>query len=269
MIKLICSDLDGTLLDEKKRLPEEIFSLVEQLYERGVTFMPASGRQYHNLAILFAPVKDKILFSCENGALVKQRDKTLYCNPVPDGEIKGVLDAIRAIPHVCPMLCGEKSAYIENKTPPFYEEAHRFYTSCIDVDNLDDVIGKEPICKIAIYDELGSANNCILHLPQKLPRLRTALSGEFWCDVSSPTANKGTAIAFLREKFSLAKEECVAFGDHMNDYEMLLECGQSYVTENAFPPLKEKIKRTIPSNAEGGVLTKIKEIIKQIDGEEK
>ena len=45
MIRFIASDLDGTLLDEKKQLPEEIFGVLGQLHERGDLFAPASGRQ--------------------------------------------------------------------------------------------------------------------------------------------------------------------------------------------------------------------------------
>ena len=62
MVKFIASDLDGTLLDGEKHLPEEIFGLIGQLHERGILFAAASGRQYANLEKLFAPVKDKVLF---------------------------------------------------------------------------------------------------------------------------------------------------------------------------------------------------------------
>ena len=51
----------------------------------------------------------------------------------------------------------------------------------------------------------------------------------------------------------------------MNDYEMLLECGYPYVPENAYPPLKRMFRNHIPSNEEGGVLTKLKEIIKKTE----
>ena len=67
---------------------------------------------------------------------------------------------------------------------------------------------------------------------------------------------------FIRDYFCFEKGECAAFGDHMNDYEMLLECGRAYVTDNAYPPLKELIKNVIPSNTEFGVLTEIKKIIR-------
>ena len=50
----------------------------------------------------------------------------------------------------------------------------------------------------------------------------------------------------------------------MNDYEMLCECGRAYVTENAYPPLKKLIADTVPSNREGGVAYKLREILKEI-----
>ena len=261
MIKFIASDLDGTLLDDEKRLPEEIFGLIEQLDKRGILFAPASGRQYANLEKLFEPVKDKVLFLCENGALVKYRGETLFLDPIDDDFLKDALDEIRALPDLYPMLCGEKSAYIENSEMPFFQYAMLSYTNCEKVDDLDDVIGKEPVCKIAVYDAIAAADHCIKVLPQRLPKLRTIISGYDWCDVSSTTANKGRAIRFIQEKFGFKKDECIAFGDHMNDYEMLLECGHAYVPENAYPPLKRLIRATIPPNGEGGVLTKLKEII--------
>ena len=58
MIKLVASDLDGTLLLHKAQsLPEEIFSLIRQLEELGIMFVAASGRQYLNMTKLFAPVR--------------------------------------------------------------------------------------------------------------------------------------------------------------------------------------------------------------------
>lgn len=267
MIKFIATDLDGTLLNDDKQMPDGIFPLIEELHELGVLFAPASGRQYANLKKLFAPVADKIIFICENGALVSYKGETLYCNPIEDEKLPAALNEIRAIPHLYPVLCGSKCAYIENDAHPFCDYAMHAYTNCKKVNSLNELIGFEPICKIAIYDEIAAAENCIKLLPQRLPSLRTILSGYDWCDVSSPTANKGEAIRYIRKALSLRKDECAAFGDHMNDYEMLLECGRAYVTENAYPPLKKLICRTVPSNADGGVLLMLKEMIKQIKGE--
>lgn len=264
MIRFIATDLDGTLLDGDRKLPEGIFGLISELTRCGVLFAPASGRQYANLKKLFAPVADKVLFICENGALVKYRGDTLYLNPIEDACVKHALDEIRALPDVYPMLCGAETAYIENDDMPFYQYATESYTNCKKVQNLDRIIGRENICKIAVYDRIGSAENCIKFLPARLPELRVILSGKDWCDVSAPDANKGDAIRFIQRTFSLKKQECAAFGDHMNDYEMLLECGHAYVPRDAYPPLVEMVGSVIGSHRDGGVFLKLQEILKEI-----
>lgn len=73
--------------------------------------------------------------------------------------------------------------------------------------------------------------------------------------------NKGVALGFVQKKFGFLRSECAAFGDHMNDYEMLLACEHSYVTENAFDELKKLIVNTVPSNDEGGVFGALKKIL--------
>ncbi len=261
MIRFIATDLDGTLLDGDRKLPEEIFPLISALYDRGILFAPASGRQYANLKHLFAPVADKVIFLCENGALVKYRDETLHLTPIEDGMLKGALDEIRSLRGLHPLLCGTECAYIEETSDPFSSLAFESYTNCVQVPSLDGIIGKESICKIAVFDEISAAEHCMKVLPQRLGGLRTIISGDVWCDVSAPKANKGAAIEKIQHIFGFGREECAAFGDHMNDYEMLSACGMAFVTENGYPPLKELIGRTIPSNTSGGVLTKLKEIL--------
>lgn len=71
MVKLIVSDIDGTLLPYGQiNLRPSLFQVIEQLRERGVIFCPASGRQYHSLRGLFAPVQDELAYLCENGAIL-------------------------------------------------------------------------------------------------------------------------------------------------------------------------------------------------------
>ena len=60
MIKLIASDLDGTLLPPTKIMPENTFALIEKMHRAGTVFAPASGRQLPNIKKMFAPVLDKI-----------------------------------------------------------------------------------------------------------------------------------------------------------------------------------------------------------------
>ena len=59
MIKLIASDMDGTLLDENSQRPEETFQLIHDLNAKGVRFCASSGRRYDELCAMFEPVKDE------------------------------------------------------------------------------------------------------------------------------------------------------------------------------------------------------------------
>ena len=71
MIRLVTCDIDGTLLHgEETSIDAETLEEIRRLREKGILFCPASGRQYHSLRRLFAPVQDEIAYICENGSVV-------------------------------------------------------------------------------------------------------------------------------------------------------------------------------------------------------
>lgn len=95
MIKMVASDLDGTLLiGGRQTLPEEIFPLVKELKKMGILFVAASGRQYANMRNLFAPVKDEMAFISENGGLAVQNEKLLYCDSFDKELVREIIQVI-------------------------------------------------------------------------------------------------------------------------------------------------------------------------------
>ena len=74
MIKLIATDLDGTLLDEKSEINPEFYKVFKKLRERGIMFSAASGRQYQNLIKKFEDIKDDMMFISENGCTDLHRE---------------------------------------------------------------------------------------------------------------------------------------------------------------------------------------------------
>ena len=70
MIKFIACDLDGTLLNSSKELPRDLRATVERLNKIGVTFAPASGRQYYKVLEQFEPISRNFMYIAENGAFV-------------------------------------------------------------------------------------------------------------------------------------------------------------------------------------------------------
>ena len=260
-IKCIASDLDGTLLPPTKIMPEETFPLIEEMYRRGITFTPASGRQLPNLKKLFEPELDKIAIIAENGGLCWKGGKIIYCNPTPAEDILYALDIIKREKDLFPLCSGVDCAYYDSDDKQFEEVLYRSYTSVKKVDDLSKAVKYDTILKISVWDKLPAAEHGSAALIPKIKGLRTKVSGYDWLDVCTDSANKGMALAALLKELGADRDQCVSFGDHMNDLEMLQTSGQSYVTANAFPELKKYIPDVIPSNAEFGVIKKIKELL--------
>ena len=261
MIKFIACDLDGTLLPPSKIMPERTFEIIETLAKKGVIFAPASGRQLPNLLKLFAPVASKIAVIAENGGLGWYNNKVVYSNPTPCESVLYALDILRGESNLYPLLSCENCAYYENDYAPFVEVLHKSYSAAKKVESLEEVLKHETALKISVWDPLVSANHGGVILPQKIKGLRVMVSGYDWLDISIATANKGEALKALLSYFGIAPDECMAFGDHMNDLEMLKACSHPCVTANAFPALKEQIPYEVASNAEFGVIKKLEELL--------
>ena len=91
MIRLVTCDIDGTLLHgEETSIDTETLEEIRRLREKGILFCPASGRQYHSLRRLFAPVQDEIAYICEDKAISNASDLyTVICHAWMEGETDG------------------------------------------------------------------------------------------------------------------------------------------------------------------------------------
>lgn len=254
MIKLIATDLDGTLYDPKGNPPTEIFPIAKQLFEKGVLFAPASGRQYKNLEKTFAPIKDKAVFIAENGALIRYQGKTLSLTALNADTVASFLKIIRQTDGLYPILCSDDEAYIEDTVEPFFSRTTTPYSSYRLVESLDSVVHKVPCCKISVFSMDKAEKQSYPVLAPYVKNVKLTLSGGHWCDVSHPLANKGEAIKKIQSLFGIKREESLAFGDHMNDVEMLRECAHTAAPKNAYPLVKAQVEKIIPSNAENGVV---------------
>ena len=101
MIKLVATDIDGTLIRESSSvLPEEIFDLSRELRKRDIYFAAASVRQYMGLKRLFAPVADQMLFISENGSNVVWKDEELYASVIDPNLIKEMQEYAKHFPNM-------------------------------------------------------------------------------------------------------------------------------------------------------------------------
>ena len=157
MVKLIITDMDGTLLDDNNHINEEFWEIEKKLNKKGIIFAAASGRQYYNLLQRFASIKDDMLFIAENGTYVMYKNKELYINTIPKEEAIILIEASREIGKTHIVLCGKKSAYIEPCNEKFMEEFKKYYTELQIVDDITKV--EDDILKLAVCDFMGSEKN--------------------------------------------------------------------------------------------------------------
>ena len=261
MIKLIACDMDGTLLDSQKRLPKDILSVIRALKARGVLFAVASGRQYDALRRDLEEIADEILFICENGALVMQNERRLLIDPVDPAQLPRILKTARNLPHVYPVICGSEMAYIERSASAYFKsETLPYYPSCTEVDDLMEKSAETDVCKVAFFDEIDAQTGEYPALQSALgDDLAVILSGAHWVDVMKPGVHKGMAMRGLQKMLGITPQECMAFGDYLNDCELLEAVGESYAMENGLDEVKAVCKYIAPSNDENGVIRVIKE----------
>lgn len=260
MIKLIASDMDGTLLNDKDEIHEEFYQVFQELKKQNIIFAAASGRQYYNLAKRFEKIKDDMMFIAENGTFVVYKGEELLLNALDKETAIELIKIGRHIKESYVVLCGKKSAYIESKDERLIKEVEKYYEKYKIVNDLTKV--EDDILKVTICDFIGSEENSYTYYNDYKEKLQVSVSGQIWLDITDKGVNKGLAINKLQELLNIKHEETMVFGDYLNDLEMMESAYHSYAMENAHEDLK-KVSRFIThkNNDEDGVMHQIKEVI--------
>lgn len=252
-IKLIAVDMDGTLLNSRHELSPDFFPLFEKLHDNKVMFSVASGRQFFNLLNRLDIIKDKMIFIAENGSYVVYKGKELLVQDMAKDVVMDQLKIAKAIPDVYPILCGKKTAYIDNTLPEFIAKVEMYYDRCKIVNDLLEVTDDQ-FLKIALCDFTGAETNSYNYFKDKEGELQIKVSGKIWLDISHRDANKGKALKVVQEAFGISCADTMAFGDYLNDLELLQAADFSYAMANAHPDIKKVSKFIAKSNDENGVL---------------
>lgn len=265
VIKIIFSDMDGTLLDENGQLPQEFDDTVAKLKERGIIFAPSSGRQYFSLFKTFEKYKDDFLFLAENGTLVMYKGKEVFSSTMPRETALDILKTSEDFDNILRVFCGKKNAYVlasQNK-PEYIAELNKYFTHHIFVEKFEDV-EDEPL-KMSMFDPTGKSVDTTYKILDKKfgAGMQVVLASDFWTDVINPNASKGVAVQNVQKIMGIMPDECAAFGDYLNDVQMLQAVTHSFAMSNAHPDLKKFAKYETVSNAEHGVIVGINKLMEQ------
>lgn len=257
MIRLIVTDVDGTLISDaggRMKLNPLYFQLIQNYKKCGIYFAVASGRQQSSIAELFEPVKDDIIYICDNGSYVTWEGKELLYEPMTKYNSEQLVLDTRKIPHAESMYCTRDICYFETKDVDCFElMSEKYKFRCEMVDDL--LLLEEPCLKYSLYlpehvEEITSKE----FVPKWSVDHQVACGGQYFMDVMSPNANKGIAVKHIQELLGVTKEETMSFGDNLNDLEMLAESAYSVAIGNARQEIKDAARYITDTNKNDGVL---------------
>lgn len=263
-IKLIITDMDGTLLTGKGELDPGFYPILQKVREHDILFAVASGRQYYSLLAKLETVQEGLIFVAENGAIIMENDEQKHIQPIERERVMEVINTVRNIGGKYIVLCGRKSAYIEQTDPQFMDPFLRHYEKYEVVPDLTQV-EDDDFLKITICDLSGAEANSFPHVKHLQEEFQVKLSGKIWIDFTHKKAQKGNALKRIQELKNITEEETISFGDYLNDIELFDHSAYSFAMGNAHQEVKDAAKYSALSNDELGVLKVLQELL---DGRE-
>lgn len=248
MIKLIISDIDGTLLQGAAlEIDPAVFTQIERLRQKGIYFCPASGRQYASLRKLFAPIADDICYICENGSIVYgvgDPGAVLRKSVLPTALVQELCADIMALDGVEIVISGANTSYLCPKEKDLSRRLETFLGNRVAVlASPADV--PEDIIKVCLFSHEGITPAVLAIRERWADTFDAVVSGKQWIDFTR--SDKAQGVQQICAHYGTNPAQVLAVGDNYNDVGMLQLVGYPYLMENAAPALKEQLN--VPSCA--------------------
>jgi Cof subfamily protein (haloacid dehalogenase superfamily) len=277
-IRLVAMDLDGTLLDSEKHISEENARALRACEARGVRMVFASGRSFESLSRMAREVGLDSPIISSNGARVDlSPDGPMLCDyPFDPTLARTVYDillesGIYFIIYTAGRMfkCNAAAGGAPDRGLNALKWNEKKDPSLIDV--VDDP-------ERTVAEGLSHVHKFVAFTPDtaRLDEIRALLSSKTpvslsssWFDnveVLRPGAGKGTAVKDLSKALSLDRSQVMAFGDNLNDLDMLRCVGFPVAMENAIDALKAVARRVAPHHNESGVAKVLRDLVLGGDG---
>ena len=261
-IKLLITDIDGTVLNEKCEYTPKLKNLFQVLTNNGVRVVLATGRMFMGADPVRKQLELKTPVVCYQGAMVREGDKILHRASVKNEIAKEVIETSRKKGfHL--NLYNDDVLIVEDDNKKFMEDYTKGRHTTYKVVNSFDEVKLNVVSKLLaiVYDE-----NELLKLQEEMKeqfkgRLTIVRSHKYYLEFTDPKATKGEALKFLSNYWGIKKEEIMASGDQDNDFDMLQNAGIKIAMGNASPKLKEIADFICPTINEDGLSFAIEKYI--------
>lgn len=264
-VKLIATDLDGTLLRSDRTVSDRTRSAIARAQEAGIVIAVATARHPLTASGFAAQAGITGLAICVNGALIYDlgqesiRRETHFSRTTAEelivrlrAALPGICFAIvRAMEFACEPGYAA-IAEMEEHGRRLDEMPQGDALSLLDVP-MTKLIARHPeIAPPAVLASLTSFG---------MNGYEAALSGAPFVDIVAPGVSKAAALEWIAAELGIARDEVVAFGDAPNDLEMLRWAGKAIAVANAYPEVKAEVAEITASNNDDGVAIAIERML--------
>lgn len=267
MIKLIITDIDGTLLKEgTSNLKKSYYDIIDKLIDKKIIIAVASGRNVTEIEGIFKNMRDKLYYISNNGAFITKGDKEYYKNTFKPKDAKMIINFlftdIRFKDRPVLLSTADKGIFVTKKDAWIVEFLKKNYKSEGHiVDNFDSLYNK--CLKINVYNNIGEVENIRNIVYNEWgDKFFIQLSGLYWLDICANGTNKGNAVKFLQKKYKINADETLVMGDNFNDIEMFKYAKYSFAPKNSFDEIKKLCRYVMPPYYEDGALKVLKTVEK-------
>lgn len=254
-VKLVAIDLDGTLLNDKRQIPEETVQVIRKVIEQGITVTLASGRSFCSVLPYAQQLDLKSLLITHCGAYVTDmgEEQVLIKKKLDVGVSQEIMKFFEKQGYYIKAYCDEMF-FVQEETPQTIEFSQNFaipYT----------VVGKgqlhtltEAPFRIVLQGEPARIQAAQQQLDQWQDEVIVFHENTRALEILDAKVSKGVALRALCKHLQISTSQAVAIGNEGNDREMLCAAGLGIAMGNACATLKEHADIVIPnSNVERGV----------------
>ena len=251
-IKIIFTDLDGTLLNNQSELSDYSRKVLQEAAQKNIHIITCSGRANSDLCKRMSSICDNLIIISSNGTMVydAKNDLIIYQSIMDKDKVKEIFKYAKD--NDIGITLNTKSARYRN------DKSNK--TANI-INSIDEI--NEDITQIVVETECLEKSNDIKNYINKIDNFETketwnfidpSINKEIYeFDAINKGENKGKAVDNTLKYFDIKKEESICFGDQMNDYEMFKSCGISVAVKNANEKLKKVANYITESNIDDGV----------------
>ncbi len=261
--KLVALDLDGTLLNDKSTVSEFTKKTIKKLNDSGIHIVIATGRSYTSLKPRISELGLIHPIICYNGAMIRngENDEVIMSSSVPDDVARALIDISRRESiHFHGFINGDFHYEKVSESAKKYQDLSGL-TGVI--SNFDDYekLSFTKCMFIGANDKLLTIEKEIRHLYDKKSYI--AFSKPSFLEIMNFNASKAKALSRLAANYGIKRDEIIAFGDGLNDLDMLEFAGKGIVMKNGYESLKSIFENTDYTNDEDGVAKYIEKLLNE------